>query len=92
MALWNAPKNTEFHAVYACDAAIISQRKLTQKRIEWEALGLPMIHSRIGINTGEVLVGNVGSPQRFNYTAIGDNVSYLYRSMYYLLFIIFLFF
>lgn len=75
MALWNAPLITEYHALYACEAALSCQRKLREKNEVWNRLGLPEFRARIGINTGEVLIGNVGSFQRFNYTAIGDNVN-----------------
>jgi adenylate cyclase len=42
---------------------------------EWEEQGLPKVEARIGIHTGQALVGNFGSRERLNYTALGDNVN-----------------
>ena len=74
MAFWGAPVPTNDHAARACQTALRSQRKLAELRA---APGVPLanIHARIGIATGGVLVGNVGSHDRFNYTVMGDTVN-----------------
>lgn len=75
MAFWNAPRDQINHAHLACLAALDCQRELSRLRPEWQHQGLPEIRVRIGINTGEVLVGNMGAVDRINYTAIGDPVN-----------------
>lgn len=75
MAFWNAPLDVERHAEAACRAAILSQRMLAAMREEARARGLPELRMRLGVNTGEVLVGNIGSDERLNYTVIGDPVN-----------------
>ena len=73
VAFWNAPMSQADHALRAVRATIRCQRKLDERRAEFEgrAAGLPM-RMRIGLNSGEVIVGNMGSRQRFNYTMLGD--------------------
>lgn len=75
MAFWGAPAPTTDHAARACEAALRSQRKLTQMRDAPDVPGLANIRARVGIATGDVLVGNVGSHDRFNYTVMGDTVN-----------------
>ena len=75
MAFWGAPAPTADHAARACEAALRSQRKLAQMRAAPEVPGLANIRARVGIATGDVLVGNVGSHDRFNYTVMGDTVN-----------------
>jgi adenylate cyclase len=75
MAFWGAPVLVADHAARACETALRSQRKLAQLRAMPDALGLANIRARIGIATGDVLVGNVGSHDRFNYTVMGDTVN-----------------
>jgi adenylate cyclase len=75
MAFWGAPAPTADHAARACEAALWSQRKLAELRAARDVPGLANIHARIGIATGDVLVGNVGSHDRFNYTVMGDTVN-----------------
>jgi len=48
---------------------------LKKLRVDWEALNLPDINIGIGINSGEMIVGNMGSKKRFNYTIMGDSVN-----------------
>lgn len=67
MAFWNAPLTVADHAAAACRAALAAQRV-----VKAQGNGLTM---RVGINTGTVLVGNIGSNERLNYTAIGDPVN-----------------
>jgi adenylate cyclase len=75
MAFWGAPAPTADHAARACEAALRSQRKLAAMRAAPDVPGLANIRARIGIATGDVLVGNVGSHDRFNYTVMGDTVN-----------------
>jgi adenylate cyclase len=75
MAFWGAPLPTTDHAARASEAALRSQRKLAELRSAPDIPGLADIRARIGIATGDVLVGNVGSHDRFNYTVMGDTVN-----------------
>ena len=75
MAFWGAPKDVEKHAFHACNTAIICKRKEKELMIKWKELGKDLFHSRIGINTGEVIVGNMGSDKRLSYTVLGDSVN-----------------
>ncbi len=75
MAFWGAPVNMPDHASRACCAAVMAQRKLATMRLEAETPWLAKLHARIGVATGEMLVGNIGSPERFNYTVMGDTVN-----------------
>jgi adenylate cyclase len=75
MAFWNAPiENTE-HEDCAIQSAIDMQKELAILNAELKAEDLPQINIGIGINTGEALVGNMGSDQRFDYSVIGDAVN-----------------
>ncbi|PJI95531.1 adenylate cyclase [Acidovorax sp. 69] len=78
MAFWGAPLDNPQHAEHAVAAAIAMQQAmqaLQALQADLSARGLPPIHMRIGLHTGRVVVGNVGSEQRFSYTAIGDAVN-----------------
>jgi adenylate cyclase len=75
MAFWGAPLPQEDHALRACHAAVDNQKRLVALREEFARLGLPPVHARIGINTGEMIIGNMGSSQRFDFTVIGDQVN-----------------
>ncbi|MFH1012490.1 MAG: adenylate/guanylate cyclase domain-containing protein [Candidatus Peregrinibacteria bacterium] len=75
MAFWNAPVAQHDHAKSACLAALEQQARLQELRKQWKKAGLPEIHARMGINTGPAVVGNMGSADRFDYTAIGDAVN-----------------
>jgi adenylate cyclase len=72
IAFWNAPLSQADHAVRAVRAALLCQRKLTERRAEFAARTGVELFMRIGIHTGEVVVGNMGSHTRFNYTVLGD--------------------
>jgi adenylate cyclase len=73
MAFWGAPAENADHAFAACRAALACERALKDARI-FDDYGRPL-RVRIGLNSGEALVGNIGSDNRLNYTAIGDTVN-----------------
>ena len=73
MAFWNAPLDVKEHRKLAVQCAIAMRRKLKLMNINKEFM--PPINIGIGINTGECLVGNMGSKQRFDYSVIGDAVN-----------------
>ncbi len=75
MAVYGAPLMQEDHAKKACLTAIEMMDRLNSMRQTWEARGLPHLDIGIGINTGNMVVGNVGSEQKYDYTVIGDNVN-----------------
>jgi adenylate cyclase len=75
MAFWGAPTEHPEHATAACVAALHCRQRLRKMAPIWEAAGKPPLRTRFGIHTGEVIVGNIGSPQRMNYTIIGDAVN-----------------
>ena len=67
MAFWGAPAPQDDHAVRACAAALGCHRAVRELAARGTKLS-----ARIGVATGEVLVGNIGSPERMNYTVMGD--------------------
>ncbi len=75
MAFWNAPLDNDKHRQLAVKSAIEMQIELALLNVQLVAEGLPQINIGIGINTGEALVGNMGSRQRFDYSVIGDAVN-----------------
>jgi adenylate cyclase len=75
MAIFNAPLDLEHHEQKAVDCALDMQQGMLFLNDELEKEGLPPIDIGIGINTGEAVVGNMGSETRFDYTAIGDAVN-----------------
>jgi class 3 adenylate cyclase len=76
MAFWGAPRNVENQAIQSCRAALECQREILLLSQKWKSEGLDFdFYTRIGIHTGEVIVGNIGSDTRMNYTVIGDNVN-----------------
>lgn len=75
VALFGAPIGTPTHALQACRGALEMQRTLAKLRVEFEKEGLPDIYTRIGINTDTLLVGNIGSDELLDYTAIGDGMN-----------------
>jgi adenylate cyclase len=72
VAFWNAPVEQADHAGRACRAALRCQRKLAERREEFEKRTTAVVKNRIGLNTGPVTVGNLGSHSRFAYTVLGD--------------------
>lgn len=80
LAFWNAPEPTADHALRACRAALDSQTQTTGLNRKWAAEGRNVVfRTRIGINTGEAIVGNIGSVDRMSYTIIGDQVNLVSR-------------
>ena len=77
MAFWNAPTPVADHADRALRCAILMQRKMNDLNKRWIAADpeAETMVVRIGLNTGEVVVGNVGGKDRFDYSAIGDAVN-----------------
>ena len=75
MAFWNAPIENKKHRELAVKSALEMIVALKELNIHLQAEGLPQINIGIGINTGEALVGNMGSEQRFDYSVIGDAVN-----------------
>jgi adenylate cyclase len=63
------------HALQACRGALAMQRRLTTLNDHWRARGLPPLRTRIGINTGVVVAGNMGTTTIFNFTILGDCVN-----------------
>jgi adenylate cyclase len=75
MAFWGAPTPSLDHAVAACVTALRQQETLKELQAKWRLEGNPELTARVGIMTGEAVVGNIGSPARLNYTAMGDAVN-----------------
>jgi adenylate cyclase len=74
MAFFNAPEELPGHARLACLAALDAQRLLAEMAKNTSP-GQPIFRARIGLGLGEVLVGNIGTPDRFAYTLLGDEVN-----------------
>ena len=81
MAFWNAPLDEPDHASLAVGATLRMRKRLAelepvwQQEAEAEGRKLPPVRIGMGINTGECVVGNVGSDQRFDYSCLGDSVN-----------------
>lgn len=75
MAFWGAPLDDPEQAGNAVAAAVAMQKAMESQRMYLQREGLPPIHMRIGIHSGQAVVGNLGSAKRFDYTAIGDDVN-----------------
>jgi adenylate cyclase len=75
MAIYGAPLALRDHADRACETALAMIEKLHHLWDEWRAKGLPELKIGIGINSGTMTVGNMGSERLFDYTVIGDNVN-----------------
>jgi len=75
MALYGAPVVESEHPALACRSALDMMRALDELQKKWQAANLPKIGIGVGINTGSVVVGNMGSATRFNYTVVGDAVN-----------------
>ncbi len=75
MALFGAPLHSEHSADHALAAAIAMQRAAARLNLKRAAIGLPEMRIGIGLHTGPAVVGNIGSAERVQYTAIGDTVN-----------------
>jgi adenylate cyclase len=75
MAFWNAPLPCDNHAEMAVKSAIQIEEKTNELRRKYQEQGLPPINVGTGINTGDCIVGNMGSESRFDYSVIGDAVN-----------------
>ena len=75
MAIFNAPLDLQNHSRVALDCAVDILQNIKDLNKELEAEGLPSIAIGIGVNSGEAIIGNMGSKNRFDYTAIGDAVN-----------------
>lgn len=75
MAVFGTPVFSPYSARNAVMAAIDMIKKLEELQEKWKSEGSPAFRIRIGINTGEAVAGNVGSPDKMDYTIIGDNVN-----------------
>jgi adenylate cyclase len=75
MAFWGAPLPENQPAVQAALAALAIVNMLEQQNKRWAAEGKPVFETRIGLHYSEAIVGNVGSTERLNYTAIGDGIN-----------------
>lgn len=75
IAFFGAPMTMDDHAQKACLTAIDMQKRLKALREEWKKEGKPELFARIGLNTGPMIVGNMGSKTRMDYTIMGDAVN-----------------
>jgi adenylate cyclase len=75
MALFGAPLEQPDHARQACRAALRMEDTLEELNRQWTKQGRPPLRIGVGVNSGPVAVGNMGSDRLFDYTAIGDNVN-----------------
>lgn len=75
MAVFGAPLDQPDHALKACRTAIDMMSELRRLREKWATEGRPDVNIGIGINTGDMVVGNMGSQMRFDYTVMGDSVN-----------------
>ncbi len=75
MAFWNAPLDDEYHHYNASLAAIKMKKRVEELRNEWKSVLGFDFSIRIGINSGEMIVGNMGGRKKFDYTVMGDNVN-----------------
>lgn len=76
MAFWGPPFVKEGdYAVRACETAIASMKVAAELREKWRGQNKPLFYQRIGIATGEVVIGNIGTDTKKNFTVIGDSVN-----------------
>jgi len=75
MAFWGAPLDQPDHAEIACSSSLEMMDKLRALQKKWKKEGIPSFDIGIGLNSGDAIVGNMGSSNRLDYTAMGDNVN-----------------
>ncbi len=75
MAFWNAPDAQGDHVARACRAALAIKARSAALNARFAAEGAPLMQTRIGLHAGDAVVGNVGSLDRMNYTALGETVN-----------------
>lgn len=75
LAFWGAPLDDSNHELHACQAIIEISSALKMLNEKWHSENKPEVFTRIGVNSGPVIIGNVGSDDKLNYTAIGDSVN-----------------
>ncbi len=75
LAFWGAPLPVSDHAVRACQAVLAMQAAMRNLQEAWQDRGLPLLQTRIGLHSGHLVAGNVGSRDRFDYTVLGDTVN-----------------
>jgi adenylate cyclase len=75
MAFWGAPLDQPDHAELACLSSLEMIDKLRELNKKWKMEGIPSFKIGVGLNSGDAIVGNMGSNKRFDYTAMGDNVN-----------------
>ena len=75
MAFWNAPLDDADHVAHACRTVLLCQVRSRQINENWAAHGEAGMYTRFGLHTGETVVGNIGSPDRMDYTALGVSVN-----------------
>jgi len=72
LVFWNTPEDVEHHAANACSAALAQQNQLVHLNEELAELGFPHLAIRIGLHTGDVLTGNIGSATKMKFGCMGD--------------------
>ncbi|MDR3135542.1 MAG: adenylate/guanylate cyclase domain-containing protein [Deltaproteobacteria bacterium] len=75
MAVWSAPSTQPKHAVSGCLSALMQKRLMDELNKELTSQGLPFLQALMGLNTGQVIAGNIGAKHRINYTVMGDTVN-----------------
>ncbi|HEY3397483.1 MAG TPA: adenylate/guanylate cyclase domain-containing protein [Armatimonadota bacterium] len=75
MAYFLSPEGDDQHAVLAVHCAVEMQRRIKTNRSEWAYAGMPDLKAGIGIATGQEILGDIGSPERMQYTVIGSQVN-----------------
>jgi adenylate cyclase len=75
VAFWGAPIPSDDHAAHAAESVLRCRERLAVLDAQWSARGSPALPTRFGLATGPVVVGNVGSPARLVYTAVGDTIN-----------------
>ncbi|HUH65788.1 MAG TPA: adenylate/guanylate cyclase domain-containing protein, partial [Syntrophales bacterium] len=75
MAVYGAPLDQPDHALRACRTALGMMEELKRLQAKWKEEGKPPLNIGIGINSGDMVVGNMGSDMRFDYTVMGDMVN-----------------